>query len=82
MPDRIKWTRYQLTQLQLLSEGMHMKSLFKPLLLALGIASLAGISSVVFASPDAPEMDGTLVGQVSLLIAGVYLVAKASSKKK
>ena len=59
-----------------------MKSLFKPLLLALGIASLAGISSVVFASLDAPEMDGTLVGQVSLLIAGVYLVAKASSKKK
>ena len=58
-----------------------MKSLFKPLLLALGIASLAGISSVAFASP-APEMDGDLVGQVSLLIAGVYLVAKASSKKK
>lgn len=49
--------------------------------MALGIASLAGISSVAFASP-VPEMDGDLVGQVSLLIAGVYLVAKASSKKK
>ena len=58
-----------------------MKSLFKPLLLALGLASLASISSLAFATP-APEMDGALVGQVSLLIAGVYLVAKASSKKK
>ena len=60
-----------------------MKSLFKPLLLALGLASLASISSLAFAGPPvAPEMDGALVGQVSLLIAGVYLVAKASSKKK
>ena len=61
---------------------MYMKSVVKPLLLALGFASLASISSLVFASPAAPEMDGALVGQVSLLIAGVYLVAKANSKKK
>ena len=59
-----------------------MKPSMKPILLALGIASLAAISSVAFASPVAPEMDGTLMGQVSLLIAGVYFVAKASSKKK
>ena len=58
-----------------------MKSLCKPLLLAFGLVSLASISSLAFATP-APEMDGALVGQVSLLIAGVYLVAKASSKKK
>ena len=61
---------------------MYMQSVFKPLLLALGLACLAGISSVAFATPEAPEMDGALVGQVSLLLAGVYLVAKAGSKKK
>jgi hypothetical protein len=61
---------------------MYMKSVFKPLLLALGLASLASISSLAFAVPPAPEMEGALVGQVSLLIAGVYLVAKANSKKK
>ena len=60
---------------------MYMQSVFKPLLLALGLACLAGISSLAFATP-APEMDGALVGQVSLLLAGVYLVAKAGSKKK
>ena len=54
----------------------------KSILLALGIASLAAISSVAFASPPAPEMDSSLMGQVGLLITGVYLVAKASSKKK
>ncbi len=59
-----------------------MKSVMKPILLALGIASLAAISSVAFASPVAPEMDGTLMGQVSLLITGVYFVAKAGSKKR
>lgn len=59
-----------------------MKSVMKPILLALGLASLAAITSVAFASPAAPEIDGTLMGQVSLLIAGVYFVAKASSKKK
>ena len=58
-----------------------MKHVMKPILFTLGIASLAAISSVAFASPIAPEMDGTLMGQVSLLITGVYFVAKASSKK-
>jgi hypothetical protein len=59
-----------------------MKPVMKSILLALGITSLAAISSVAFATPPAPEMDGDLMGQVSLLIAGVYFVAKASSKKK
>ena len=59
-----------------------MKPVMKSILLALGIACLAAISSAAFAGPPAPEMDGDLMGQVSLLIAGVYFVAKASSKKK
>ncbi len=53
----------------------------KSILLALGIISLAAVSSAAFAGPPAPEMDGDLIGQVSLLIAGVYFVTKASSKK-
>ena len=54
----------------------------KSILLALGIASLAAISSVAFAlPPGAPEMDGDLIGQVGMLIAGVYFVAKSVSKK-
>jgi len=53
----------------------------KSILLALGIASLAAISSVAFATPAAPEMDGDLMGQVGMLIAGVYFVAKSVSKK-
>ena len=59
-----------------------MKPVMKSILLAFGITSLAVISSVAFATPDAPEMDSSLMGQVGLLITGVYLVAKASSKKK
>ena len=54
----------------------------KSILLALGIASLSAVSTLAFARIDAPEMDGSLMGQVGLLVAGVYLVAKASSKKK
>lgn len=53
----------------------------KSTLLALGIACLSAVSTLAFATPAAPEMDGDLMGQVSLLIAGVYFVAKASSKK-
>ena len=54
----------------------------KSILLAFGITSLVAISSVAFAAPDVPEMDSSLMGQVGLLITGVYLVAKANSKKK
>ncbi len=60
-----------------MKEGVLMKST----LLALGIACLSAVSTLAFATPAAPEMDGDLMGQVSLLIAGVYFVAKASSKK-
>ena len=60
-----------------------MKPVMKSILLAFGITSLAAIPSVAFAYIDiAPEMDSSLMGQVGLLITGVYLVAKANSKKK
>ena len=58
-----------------------MKPVMKSILLAFGITSLAAIPSVAFAY-IAPEMDSSLMGQVGLLITGVYLVAKANSKKK
>lgn len=57
-----------------------MKKIFNTLLMSIGLGILALVSAPAFATPS-PEMDGDLVGQVSLLVAGVLLVARAISKK-
>ena len=56
-----------------------MKNLFNKLSIAIGFGCLSIASQAAFAS--VPEMDGDLIGQVGLLIAGVILVAKSLSKK-
>jgi len=56
-----------------------MKNKLNQLSFIIGLGCLALVSSPAFAS--VPEMDGDLVGQVGLVIAGVVLVARAISKK-
>jgi len=46
----------------------------KSILLALGIASLAAISSVAFAAPPAPEIDGSLAPKVGFLLGCLFLM--------
>jgi len=56
-----------------------MKNKLNQLSFIIGLGCLALVSAPAFAT--VPEMDGELIGQVGLLIAGVALVARAISKK-
>ena len=49
-------------------------------LLVAGILCLASASNFAFAAP-APEMDGDLIGQVGLVVAGVVLIARRAMNK-
>jgi len=57
-----------------------MKNKLNQLSFIIGLGCLALASSPAFATLG-PEMDGGLIGQVGLVIAGVVLVARAISKK-
>ena len=70
-----------LFSLLLFFKGLPMKNTLKQLSLTIGLGCIALVSMPVFAVAPAPEMDGELLGQVGLLIAGVALVARAISKK-
>ena len=54
----------------------NMRNLKNNALLFLGTVCLAGVSSVAFASPTAPEVDGTLIGQLGVLMSGMVLIAR------
>ena len=56
-----------------------MKNKLIQLSFIVGLGCVALVSAPAFAA--VPEMDGDLIGQVGLLIAGVVLVARAISKK-
>ena len=57
-----------------------MKNILNKCDFTVGFATLLVMSSAAIAGP-VPEMDGDLIGQVGLLIAGVILVARSISKK-
>ena len=57
-----------------------MNSIKNNALLVVGLLCLASISNFAYASP-APEMDGDLIGQVGLVIAGVVLIARRATNK-
>ena len=58
-----------------------MHSIKNNALLAAGMLCLASVSNFAFAIPPAPEMDGDLIGQVGLVIAGVVLIARRAMNK-
>ena len=49
-------------------------------LLVAGMLCLSCVSNLAFATP-APEMDGELIGQVGLVVAGVVLIARRAMNK-
>ena len=49
-------------------------------LLVAGMLCLASVSNFAFAVPG-PEMDGELIGQVGLVVAGVVLIARRAMNK-
>jgi|GEM_PF-3452718 len=57
-----------------------MHSIKNNALLVAGMLCLASISNFAFATP-VPEMDGDLIGQVGLVIAGVVLIARRAMNK-
>ena len=58
-----------------------MNSIKNNALLVAGLLCLASFSHFAFASPPAPEMDGDLIGQVGLVVAGVVLIARRAMNK-
>ena len=57
-----------------------MQSIKNNALLVAGMLCLACVSNFAFATPG-PEMDGELIGQVGLVIAGVALIARRAMNK-
>ena len=57
-----------------------MNSIKNNALLVAGILCLASVSNFAFAA-IVPEMDGELIGQVGLVIAGVVLIARRAMNK-
>ena len=57
-----------------------MRSIKNNALLVAGMLCLASASNFAFGSP-APEMDGDLIGQVGLVIAGVVIIARRAMNK-
>jgi len=57
-----------------------MNSIKNNALLAAGILCLASVSNFAFAI-GVPEMDGELIGQVGLVLAGVVLIARRAMNK-
>ena len=57
-----------------------MNSIKNNALLAAGILCLASVSNFSFAI-GVPEMDGELIGQVGLVLAGVVLIARRAMNK-
>ena len=57
-----------------------MQSIKNNALLVAGMLCLACVSNVAFANPG-PEMDGELIGQVGLVVAGVVLIARRAMNK-
>ena len=57
-----------------------MNSIKNNTLLVAGILCLASVSNFAFAT-SAPEMDGELIGQVGLVLAGVVLIARRAMNK-
>ena len=57
-----------------------MHSMKNNALLVAGILCLASVSNFAFAMPS-PEMDGELIGQVGLVVAGVVLIARRAMNK-
>jgi len=58
-----------------------MHSIKNNALLVAGMLCLASVSNFAFAIPGAPEMDGDLIGQVGLVVAGVVLIARRAMNK-
>ena len=57
-----------------------MHSMKNNALLVAGILCLASVSNFACAMPS-PEMDGELIGQVGLVVAGVVLIARRAMNK-
>ena len=57
-----------------------MQSIKNNALLVAGMLCLACVSNFAIAAPG-PEMDGELIGQVGLVIAGVALIARRAMNK-